>query len=522
MTTRPRPTERVALRLLNAVDAAFNRLYGWRGNPLYQSGTIAVVLLLVLIVTGLWLIFFYRVGSPYDSVARINADIWIGCWVRALHRYASDAAVVAIVLHAFRMFAQGRSWGPRALAWSSGVILFLLVFVVGLTGYVMVWDTFGMRIAQEGARIIDSLPILSEPIGRAFTGETDLLGPFFFLNLFAHIAIPLGIALVLWLHVSKVARPVLIPPRKVWVTLLALLVAVAVIRPPGLQPEASAFRLPEVIGMDLFFGFWLPMVARVPAGFALIGLMSVVLLALLIPLFVRRRAAAVPPPSVVDEDVCVGCTQCALDCPYDAITMITRAPGGRSELVARVNPDLCVSCGICSGSCAPMSVGPPGRTGRDQLSRVRAFIDQQKIRSGRHVVICCERGSIELGAALSAQQVAVYPVDCAGSLHSSVVELLVRAGAPGVLILSCPPRDCWNREGPNWLVERMYNEREAELQARVDRSRIRVEHVSANEAGKVTNILRDFIAATTIKVEPAAILEDPDTACTTVESGAST
>ena len=167
MTTRPRSTERVALRLLNAVDAAFNRLYGWRGNPIYQSGTIAVVLLLVLIVTGLWLIFFYRVGSPYDSVARINADIWIGRWVRALHRYASDAAVVAIVLHAFRMFAQGRSWGPRALAWSSGVILFLLVFVVGLTGYVMVWDTFGMRIAQEGARIIDSLPILSEPIGRA-------------------------------------------------------------------------------------------------------------------------------------------------------------------------------------------------------------------------------------------------------------------------------------------------------------------------------------------------------------------
>jgi ferredoxin len=508
------------VRLLNAVDAAFNRLYGWRGNPLYQSGTIAVVLLLVLIVTGLWLIFFYRVGAPYESVARIDADVWIGRWARALHRYASDAAVVAILVHAFRMFAQGRSWGPRALAWSSGVILFMLVFVVGLTGYVMVWDTFGMRIAQEGARMIDSLPILSEPIGRAFTGETDLLGPFFFLNLFAHIAIPLGIALVLWLHVSKVARPVLLPPKTLAIAIVAMLTLAAIVFPPGLQPKASAFLLPGSIEMDLLFGFWLPLIARVPAGVALVGLLSVMLLALFVPLFVRRRAAAVPPPSVVDEDVCVGCTQCALDCPYDAITMITRAPGGRSELVARVTPDLCVSCGICAGSCAPMSVGPPGRTGRDQLSRVREFIDQQQIRNGRHVVICCERGSRALGAALAAENAAIYTVDCSGSLHTSVIELLVRAGAPGVLVLSCPPRDCWNREGPNWLVERMYNEREAELQARVDRKRIRVEHVGANEAGRAAMILREFIAATTVKVAVSDTFEDPDTTCTIVESGA--
>jgi hypothetical protein len=45
-------------RLLAAADALANRLYGSSRNPLYQSGTIAVVLLLVLLATGLWLIYF--------------------------------------------------------------------------------------------------------------------------------------------------------------------------------------------------------------------------------------------------------------------------------------------------------------------------------------------------------------------------------------------------------------------------------------------------------------------------------
>src|SRR3970040_2168756 len=65
----------------------------------------------------------------------------------------------------------------------------------------------------------------------------------------------------------------------------------------------------------------------------------------------------------------------------------------------------------------------------------------------------------------------VLPVDCAGSLHTSVVEYLVRSGAGGVLIVACPPRDCQNREGPKWLEQRLYHEREAELKDRGGRPR---------------------------------------------------
>ena len=83
-------------------------------------------------------------------------------------------------------------------------------------------------------------------------------------------------------------------------------------------------------------------------------------------------------------------------------------------------------------------------------------------------------------------------MSCAGNLHSSVVEYLVRAGARGVLVVACPPRDCWGREGPTWLVERLFNEREAELKARVDRRRVRVAHASLHDGRALETALHDF------------------------------
>jgi quinol-cytochrome oxidoreductase complex cytochrome b subunit len=204
--------QKLSLRLLTRIDALANRLYSARLNPLYQSGTIVVVLYLTLLATGLWLILFYRVGAPWESVARLTANAWIGNWVRGLHRYASDAAVVATLVHAFRMFAQGRSWGARALAWVSGGLLTFLLLLCGWTGYVLVWDTFGERLAIEGARMLDALPVLSEPLARAFTGERPVPSVFFFVTLFAHIGIPLGMGVVFWLHIKRLERPLLLPP----------------------------------------------------------------------------------------------------------------------------------------------------------------------------------------------------------------------------------------------------------------------------------------------------------------------
>jgi quinol-cytochrome oxidoreductase complex cytochrome b subunit len=210
-----RAVQRAGVALLARVDAAFNTLYTWRYNPVYHSGALVVACFLILLGTGLYLVLFYRIGAPFESVARLTAQPLAGRWIRTLHRYVSDLAVVAIVVHAVRMFVQDRAWGPRALAWVSGLVL-----TVVWTGYVMVWDVQAQLIAVEGARLFDFLPIFDEPISRAFAGDQPLPRAFFFMNLFAHIALPIGVALVLWIHVSRLARSHVLPPRPLlWGTL---------------------------------------------------------------------------------------------------------------------------------------------------------------------------------------------------------------------------------------------------------------------------------------------------------------
>ena len=234
--------KRLLGRALTRLDGWADRLYGWRWNPLYQSGALVVACLAILLVTGLYLIFFYRIASPHESIVRIDAQAWGGRWIRSLHRYAADGAVVAALLHALRMFCQGRSWGPRALAWVSGVFLVFLLYVCGWTGYVMVWDTHGQLLATQGARLLDALPLFSEPVSRAFAGDSPLPSAFFFMNLFLHIAIPVGLAILLWLHVSRVARPVLLPPRPLLWTSVGLLAATAILLPAPLGPAADLLR----------------------------------------------------------------------------------------------------------------------------------------------------------------------------------------------------------------------------------------------------------------------------------------
>lgn len=475
-------------RVIAALDATAARLYGWRFNPLHQSGTIAVAMLLLLLASGLYLVFVYRLGDPSDSVARIAADPWLGRWLRTLHRIASDLFIIAALVHAFRLWSQDRSWGARTLAWVSGTLLLGSGLLAAWTGFVMAWDTLGYRLAREGGRLFDALPFFSEPVSRIFAGDQPVPSAFFFVNLFLHIAIPLGIGVILWLHVSRVARPTLLPPRRLLWTLIAALTIGSIAMPIGFAGAADPLSLAVATPINLPATWWLPITERLSPVGGWFFLVAMFALMLAVPFLTRRRKA----PSVVDPHLCTGCNQCPQDCPWGAITMVER-DDDRPSLVALVDPTLCVSCGICAGSCAPMGVGPPGRTGRDQLAELRG---RQAAGPARGiVVITCNVTPVSHREALQARGATLYPIGCVGNLHTSVVELLLRGGASGVLIAGCPPRDCLGREGPKWLHERLYNDREAELQARVDRRRVRTVTLGPGALAEATAEYDNFAAA---------------------------
>jgi ferredoxin len=510
MTTR---RLRLARPTLAALDAVANRVYGWRWNPIYQSGTVAVVTLLVLLATGLYLLLVYRLGAPFASVERITQDLWLGRWLRSLHRYASDAFVIAAVVHAWRMLAQRRSWGPRTLAWVSGGVVLAAGLVEAWTGFVMVWDAFAERLAREGARLFDALPIFSEPLSRIFAGEVAVPSAFFFVNLFVHIGLPLGLGVGLWLHVSRLARPTLLPPRTLsWAVVAALTVA-AIVWPAPLADAADPLRLAVATPINLATAWWLPWSEQLPP-LTVFALATVVALAfLLVPSLTARARTGMLAPSVVDPRLCTGCNQCPQDCPWEAITMVARTDD-RPTLVALVDPALCVSCGICAGSCAPMGVGPVGSSGRDQLDAIRlSTVPALRVSSDApipsNVVFCCAEAPASHREALRARGALVREVRCAGNLHSSAVELALRGGAPGVMVFACPPRDCAGREGPKWLGERLFNEREAELQPRVDRRRVRVGTMAGGDLRGTLQAFDDF-ARDVATLAPLPVSGDQD------------
>ena len=487
------------LRLVtDPLERLLDRIYGSQWNPFYQSGNLAVLAFLVCLASGLVLFLAYHIADPHGSVQAIQESLPGGAWLRSLHRYSADLAVVAIAAHLVRKLLQGHTWGPRALAWISGVALLLLTLFCGWTGLVMVWDVQGQGIAIAGARLLDLLPIFSEPISRSFSGEVPPASSFFFMALFLHVALPLGLGALLWLHVSRVSRPALLPPRPMLRFLLAMLAAAALLAPLDLAPAADLLALPGVVPTDLFFAFWLPLSHALSPG-AQAGIwLGLVAFLTAAPWWWRpRRAISV---SSVDESHCTGCTHCYHDCPYEAIAMVPRADLSQSSaLVAKVDPERCVGCGICAASCAPMGVGPAERDGRDQLAAARDFLEGYGRSvpggpTGREVFLLgCRNGALAgTPGPLALPGVVPYPTGCSGSVHSSVVELLIRRGVGGVFLLSCPPRNCYFREGPKWLEARLEHGRDAALHPRVDRRRVTFASLSAAEIPAIRSALAAF------------------------------
>lgn len=494
---------RLSFRVLTRIDAYLNRIYTSKHNPLYHSGALTIGLLAVLLVTGLYLLLFYRLGAPYASVTRIHEQVWLGRWIRGLHRFASDAALVAAAVHAFRMYAQRRSWGPRALAWVSGVVLVGVVLVSGWTGYVLIWDTHAQLIAVEGARLLDAVPIFSEPISRSFTGERELPSAFFFVNLFAHIALPLSIGVVLWVHLARLSRPVLLPTRPVLWGSIAALTTAAVVWPIPMAPAADLLRIPRDVPVDWFFSFWLPLTQRMPAGLVWVaaGILTAAVVA--VPWLTRPKLQALPAPATVNERTCTGCEQCVKDCPYDAIDMVARTDG-REGFVAQVKTELCTSCGICIGSCPPMAIGPLGITARDQLAEVRAFLAAEKPSEDDVVIVGCTWSAARVEAARSGARLLTVP--CVGAMHTSTVEFLLRGGAGGVLVVGCPEHDGRTREGVTWTEQRLFEGRKAELEERVDARRVRLVQATIGESVR----LHDAVAAFAADIEELGRLSDEE------------
>ena len=111
-------------------------------NWFYTLGSATLFAFLSQAVTGVFLAMYYD-PSPihaYESARYITNDVFLGQFVRGMHKWGATAMMILIFLHLGRTFFFGAYKYPRELNWVIGVVLLVLTLVMALTGYLLPFD----------------------------------------------------------------------------------------------------------------------------------------------------------------------------------------------------------------------------------------------------------------------------------------------------------------------------------------------------------------------------------------------
>ena len=252
MTTLP---QRALRSLFMRAEALFNRAFGDRLNPLYHLGVISFWLFWVVGATGLVLYAFFdtSVSGAHRSVEAItHGGFGLGSLMRTVHRHASDAMVLTMLLHLARHWAFDRMRGFRWFSWISGVILMWLVYIAGANGYMLPWDRLAQFVTQASFEWLDALPGFGGTLSRNFITPEHVSDRLFSLLVFIHIGVPLATLLLLWVHVQRVPKAATLPPRPIALALGLTLVALAIAAPVASQGAADLRSAPDVLSLDWF------------------------------------------------------------------------------------------------------------------------------------------------------------------------------------------------------------------------------------------------------------------------------
>ena len=482
---------RAGLRLgFELIERPFERLFGPALNPLAQLGALGFFFFWIVAVSGIYLFIFFDTGieRAYESVEKLSRVHWFHAGImRSLHRYASDLMVVMVAVHLLREFAYDHYRGVRWFSWFTGVPIIWLLYASGITGYWLVWDRLAHFVALTTSELLDRLPIFGEPIARNFISTGTLTSRFFTLMVFMHVAVPLFLLFAMWVHILRISRPKVNPPRMLAAMSLVALIGVSLWKPAMSQGHVDLAQAPVEVGLDWLYLPLYPLIEAWGRGtiWALLGAFTLMLAAMpwLPPL---RRAK----PAEVDLAHCNGCARCAEDCPYEAIRMVRRTDALPFPTQAQVNPSLCVSCGICVGSCpssTPFRRSDELRTGIDlpdyplQELRARVIAAAATLQqSPRVLTLACERG------AGGASGDGTVRMPCIAMAPPSLVDfILSRNLADGVVVAGCAESACYNRLGVAWSEARFAGERDPYLRARVPRARIATIWASALESRRL-------------------------------------
>ncbi len=144
----------------------------------YTLGAIPLTLFGLLVATGLLLTFYY-VPSPekaYESVEQITHEVYLGWFIRGVHKFSVDLMILFLLFHVIRVFLTRAYRTPGELKWVSGSLVLFITLAMGFTGYSLVYDNvsyWGMTVVTS---MLGTLPIVGTPLLYLLRGGEEVSG----------------------------------------------------------------------------------------------------------------------------------------------------------------------------------------------------------------------------------------------------------------------------------------------------------------------------------------------------------
>ena len=181
----------LAGNVLEWVDERFPLTANWKAhlseyyapknfNFWYFFGSLALLVLVMQIVTGIFLVMHYKpdaslnaAGVPvaFASVEYIMRDVPGGWLIRYMHSTGASAFFIVVYLHMFRGLIYGSYRKPRELIWVFGTLIFLALMAEAFMGYLLPWGQMSYWGAQVIVNLFSAIPIIGPDLSVVIRGD---------------------------------------------------------------------------------------------------------------------------------------------------------------------------------------------------------------------------------------------------------------------------------------------------------------------------------------------------------------
>jgi ubiquinol-cytochrome c reductase cytochrome b subunit len=178
-------------------------------NFWYFFGSLALFVLVLQLLTGIFLTMFYKPGeaTAFDSVQYIMREVDWGWLIRYLHSTGASFFFIVVYLHMFRAFLYGSYRAPRELLWLIGMLVYFALMAEAFMGYVLPWGNMSFWGAQVIVNLFGTVPVIGPGLVLWIRGDYGIadatLNRFFSLHV---AALPLALLLLVTLHLVALHR----------------------------------------------------------------------------------------------------------------------------------------------------------------------------------------------------------------------------------------------------------------------------------------------------------------------------